>query len=165
MTSLDYLILGTVVISIAIGIWRGFVKEALSLLTWIISSFLAWVFAEDVATVFDKDIAQPTMRLMVAFLVVFVIIFVLGSVATHYVHKVFTNKPFLKMSNYLLGAALGAARGAVIVIIGFLAASMLPSIPKSDWWQNSEFAPYFEVGALAAANILPSDIARHVRYD
>lgn len=165
MTSLDYLIIGTVAISIAIGVWRGFAKEAFSLLTWIISSFLAWVFAEDVAMVFEKDVAQPTMRLMLAFVVVFVIIFIFGSVVTHFINRVFTNKPYLKVWNYILGAALGAARGGLIIVIGFLAASMLPSIPKSDWWKNSEFAPYFEVGALAAANILPSDIARHVRYD
>ncbi|MBE9516662.1 MAG: CvpA family protein [Proteobacteria bacterium] len=165
MSSLDYLIVGVVALSIAIGVWRGFVREALSLLTWIVSSFLAWVFAEDVAGFFDKDIAQPTMRLMVAFLVVFVIFFVLGSVATHYFHKIFTNKPFLKVSNYILGAVIGAARGGVIIIIGFLAASMLPSIPKSDWWQQSEFAPYFEIGALATADFLPSDIARHISYD
>ncbi|MDH5631926.1 MAG: CvpA family protein [Gammaproteobacteria bacterium] len=165
LSSLDFLIAGVVLLSIAVGIWRGFVKEFLSLLTWVISSFLAWVFAEDVAVVFDKDIAQPGMRLVVAFVVVFVIVFVLGSVATHYFNKLLTQKPLLKLSNYILGAAIGAARGGVIVVIGFLAASLLPAIPKSDWWKKSEFAPYFEIAALSSSQFLPSDIARHISYD
>lgn len=43
-TPVDWAILGIVAISALISLKRGFVKEALSLTTWIIAGVVAWMF-------------------------------------------------------------------------------------------------------------------------
>ena len=45
MTAVDYVIVAVCLISAALGFWRGFTKEALSLLTLLAAIWLAWRFA------------------------------------------------------------------------------------------------------------------------
>lgn len=165
MNSLDISVAVLIAISIGIGIWRGFIREALSLATWAVAGFMAWVFAGSIAVIFEKDVTQPHIQMMASFVLIFVIVYVLGSVITFIVHKLLTKKPFFKLTNQILGAVTGAIRGFVIVVFAFMLAGMSLSIPKSDWWQSSRFAPFFESVSLGMADILPQDIARHIHYD
>jgi len=165
MNSLDTGVVLIIFISVGIGIWRGFIREALSLATWVLAGFLAWVFAGPVAVIFEKDVTQPQIRMMAAFVLIFVIVYVLGSIITFVIHKILTKRPIFKLSNQVLGAILGSIRGVVIVVFGFMLAGMSLSIPKSEWWQSSLFAPFFESVALSMVDILPRDIARHIHYD
>jgi uncharacterized membrane protein required for colicin V production len=90
---------------------------------------------------------------------------VLGSIITFIIHKILTKRPFFKLTNQILGAGLGTIRGFIIVTFAFMLAGMSVSIPKSTWWQASQFAPFFESVSLSMADILPQDIARHIHYD
>jgi membrane protein required for colicin V production len=165
MNSLDISVAVLISISIMIGIWRGFIREALSLATWVVAGFMAWVFAGPVAVIFEKDVTQPQIQMIAAFALIFVVVYVLGSIVTFIFHKILTKKPFFKLTNQVLGAALGATRGLIIVVFAFMLAGMSVSIPKSDWWQSSRFAPFFQTLSLGMADILPQDIARHIHYD
>lgn len=165
MNSLDISVAVLIFISVAIGVWRGFIREALSLATWVVAGFLAWVFAGSVAVIFEKDVTQPHIQMIAAFVLIFVVVYVLGSITTFIIHKLLTKKPFFKLTNQVLGAALGATRGFIIVVFAFMLAGMSLSIPKSDWWQSSQFAPFFQSLSLAMVDILPQDIARHIHYD
>jgi membrane protein required for colicin V production len=165
MNSLDITVAILISISIGIGIWRGFIREALSLATWVVAGFLAWAFAGSIAVIFEKDVTQPHIQMMISFVLIFVIVYVLGSIVTFIVHKILTKRPFFKLTNQVLGAGLGTIRGFVIVTFAFMLAGMSLSIPKSDWWQSSQFAPFFESVSLGMVDILPQDIARHIHYD
>ena len=165
MNSLDIGIAVIIIISVFIGIWRGFIREALSLATWGTAGFLAWVFAGPVSVVFEKDVTQPHLQMMAAFVLIFLVVYVAGSIITFVIHKVITKKPFFKLTNQVLGATMGAIRGFVIVVFAFMLAGMSLSIPKSNWWQSSQFATFFETVSLKMVDILPQDIARHIHYD
>lgn len=165
MNSLDISIAVLISLSIGIGIWRGFIKEAFSLATWVLAGFMAWMFAGQVAVIFEKDVTQPHIQMMAAFVLIFVVVYVLGGIITFIVHKLLTNRPFFKLTNQILGAALGTIRGFIIVMFAFMLGGMSVDIPKSEWWQASEFAPFFEFVSLGMADILPDDIARHIHYD
>jgi membrane protein required for colicin V production len=118
-----------------------------------------------VAVVFEKDVTQPHIQMIAAFVLIFVIVYVLGSITTFLIHKLLTKRPFFKFTNQILGAALGATRGFIIVVFAFMLAGMSLSIPKSDWWRSSQFAPFFQSLSLEMVDILPEDIARHIHYD
>lgn len=165
MNKLDIIIVVVFVLSTTIGVWRGFVKEALSLGTWVVASAVAWLLADVVADVFSRDIVQPALRLVAAFVVIFIVTYLLGTIITHFLNKMLTRKPALQAYNTMFGAGLGAMRAAVIVIIGFLLAGLVPAIPASDWWQDSGLAPGFESAARFSSDFLPRDIARHIDYD
>jgi len=62
MTLVDYIILLVLVVSAGVGVWRGFVKEALSLLTLLVAIWLAWRFATLVAPKLSNWAADQDVR-------------------------------------------------------------------------------------------------------
>ncbi|MBI3571583.1 MAG: CvpA family protein [Gammaproteobacteria bacterium] len=163
MNSFDLLILGIVAIFAVLGAWRGLMREAISLLTWVLSCVLAWFYAAPISRLFRGFIEDAALRQLSAFVLIFVLVFVLGLAASWLIHKYFPLKRRLRLVNNLLGGVVGAARGAVIVIAVFLVAG-LTSIPQRGWWRDSAFTPFFERAAVYVANYIPRDIARHIRY-
>lgn len=163
MNIFDLILLVVFIFFVAIGIYRGFIKESLSLLAWLLAAASAWFFADNVGSLLHGLIAEPTLRVIVGFALIFVIIFVLTAIAKHYLHQFFMSRVYLKIPNYLLGGAIGGIRGGFIIIVVFLVMG-LTSLPKQDWWRSSYLAPKIETVALKCADYLPSDVARHIRY-
>ena len=163
MNSFDLLIIGILAIFAAIGAWRGLLDELISMLTWVLSVVLAWFYAAPVSNLLKGLVEDDALRQLSAFVLIFVLVFVLGMVASWLIHKYFPAKRAFRLANTALGGLVGAARGAVIVIAVFLVAGLTP-IPQRDWWRNSAITPYFERAAVYVAGYIPRDIARHIRY-
>src|ERR1700727_1918284 len=49
MNITDYYVIAAVVISAVVGCFRGFLREAIALVTWIIALFIGWHFSESIA--------------------------------------------------------------------------------------------------------------------
>ncbi len=163
MNSFDLLIIGILAIFAALGAWRGLMREAISLLTWVLSVVLAWFYAAPVSQLLTGLVEDAALRQLFAFALIFATVFALGLVVSWLIHKYFPAKRAFRLANTALGGLVGAARGGVIVIVVFLVAG-LTSIPQRTWWRDSALAPYFERAAVYVAGYIPRDIARHVRY-
>ena len=111
----------------------------------------------------EKSLADPVARMLLAFVLLFVLVFIVGMVASKTLHKMVEATPVLKGSNRLLGGLAGAGIGVVVVVFVFMLAG-LTTLPDNGWWRHSMFAPYFESLAILARDLLPTDIARHIRY-
>ncbi|MEM1244070.1 MAG: CvpA family protein, partial [Pseudomonadota bacterium] len=74
----DYTIIAVIAISTLISIVRGFVREFLSLLLWIVAFWLSFKFAADVAIRFKAYIAQAEVRYLLAFVLIFIITLIVG---------------------------------------------------------------------------------------
>ena len=59
MTQVDTLILAVIAISSAFGVWRGFIKEILSLLSWIAALLVSRVYSESLAGILESLIDNP----------------------------------------------------------------------------------------------------------
>ncbi|MDH5512383.1 MAG: CvpA family protein [Gammaproteobacteria bacterium] len=163
MTIFDLLILATLALFVALGAWRGLLREAVLMLSWILSGVLAWFYAAPASRLFDGLIADAALRQLLAFVLIFVLVFVLGLVASWFLHKSVPRWRGFRLANTALGGVIGAARGAVLVIAVFLVAG-LTSFPQRDWWRDSACTPVFERAAIYVAGYIPHDIARHIRY-
>ena len=163
MNNFDLIILAVMLLFTAIGAWRGLVREVITVLTWVLSCLLAWLFAGELSTIFKGMVDDPALRQLLAFVLIFIVVFVLGMVASWLIHKHLPGKRGFRIANLALGSLIGAARGGVIVIAVFLVAG-LTSFPQRSWWREASFAPYFERAAVTVAGYMPRDIARHVRY-
>ena len=163
MNGFDLIILATLALFAAFGAWRGLLGEAVSLLTWVLAVALGWIFAAPVSRLFDDAVADEVLRQLLAFVAIFAAVFTLGAVAAFLLRKSFARRGTLRIANIALGGAVGAARGAVIIIAAFLVAGLTP-IPERGWWRESAVAPVFEHMALYVARYIPRDIARHIRY-
>ena len=68
MAWIDIAIVALIVLSAVLSLFRGFVKEALALASWLVALWIAMVFYEDFAAVLAQWIAQPSLQKIIAFI-------------------------------------------------------------------------------------------------
>ncbi|MEC8454628.1 MAG: CvpA family protein [Pseudomonadota bacterium] len=139
MTQVDNLILAVIAISSAFGVRRGFIKEIMSLLSWIAALLVSRVYSVSLASILENLIENPSVRYVIAFSVLFVIIIMLGTLLNHLMSKLLVVTG-LKTIDRLLGAVFGVARGTVIVLVFLFVLNVFVS--ESEWWQQSTLIPY-----------------------
>mgnify|MGYP001277272061 FL=1 len=139
MTQVDNLILAVIAISSAFGVRRGFIKEIMSLLSWIAALLVSRVYSGSLASILENLIDNPSVRYVIAFSVLFVVIIMLGTLLNHFMSKLLVVTG-LKTIDRLLGAVFGVARGTVIVLVFLFVLNVFVS--ESEWWQQSTLIPY-----------------------
>jgi membrane protein required for colicin V production len=162
MLWIDILIIGIIALSALISLVRGFVREALSLATWIAAFWIAWLFFRPLAMHFEGWIEVPSIRLGLAYAVLLLAVLLLGALINHFM-ALLVNSTGLSGTDRLLGVFFGAARGAVVVAILILLAGLTP-FPADPWWQASQLIPHFQELAIWLKQFLPADIAANFNY-
>lgn len=162
MIWVDYAILAMLAISAVISVFRGFIREALSLVGWVAAVWLAITFSGDLATLLEGQVEVPSVRQALAFFVIFVGVLLLTAVAI-WLAGLLVDKTGLTGTDRMLGVIFGIARGLVIVALLVVAAGMTP-LPQDPWWQDSTFLPHFESMAREIRELLPPDIAARLNY-
>jgi membrane protein required for colicin V production len=139
LNEVDAIILVIAGLSCLFGIWRGLVKEVLSLVTWIAALTLARLYSGLLADVMSSLINNESARYVAAFAIVFVLVMMIGTLINHLISKLL-NFTGLKLVDRLLGGAFGVVRGAVIiVVILFITGAFVNETPQ---WQESQLIPY-----------------------
>jgi len=159
---IDVVIISLVALSAILSLFRGFVKEALALITWLVALWVAMAFYEELATWLSQWIAVPSAQKVTAFGILFVSVLLLGAIVNYLAGKL-VDKTGLTGTDKLLGMVFGIARGAVIVAILVLLAGLTP-VPQDPWWQESQFLGYFEELAMWIRDFLPNEIADNIKY-
>src|SRR5438105_4819747 len=91
---------------VGIGVWRGFVRELISLITWIVACLTAWTFSDRVAPWFESLITEQPLRQLVGFIIIFVAVFITGSVIGLLLHKVVTRNATFRNVNRVPGGVV-----------------------------------------------------------
>mgnify|MGYP001594373402 FL=1 len=159
---IDVVILALIVLSAILSLFRGFVKEAVALATWLIALWVAMTFYEELAAVLAQWIELASARKITAFGLLFVAVLLLGAIV-NFVAGMLVSRTGLTGTDKLLGIVFGVARGGVIVAILVLLGGLTP-FPPDPWWQDSQFLDYFEEFALWMRNFLPGEIADNITY-
>ena len=162
MIWVDYVIVGIVGLSAVISLVRGFVREAISLVTWIAAFWIALLFFRDLAVQLEPWIEVQSLRLGAAFAILLLLSLLLGG-ALGYLMGQLVDKTGLSGTDRLIGVLFGLARGAVLVAILVLLAGLTP-FPDDPWWQSSRLIPYFQQLAVWLQSLLPPDIAGKFSY-
>lgn len=157
LTLVDYAILAILALSIVIGLWRGFLREFISLVTWAAAFLIAFHFAEAMSSYLLPYIGSPGVRAVLAFGGLFLATLVLGGLVNILITQL-VRSTGLGGTDRLIGFVFGGVRGAALVGALILAASLTP-LPKSNWWQRSKMIPYFEPLALWMRSQLPARFA------
>lgn len=162
MVVADFIVLGIIFISVIISLMRGFVKEALSLTGWLASLWIAMSFSSDMAELFGSWIKDPTLRLLVAFVSLFVMSLIVGAVINFFATQ-FVQRVGLSGIDRTIGVVFGFLRGILLVTIIVMLLG-LTTLPKESWWDESFFMFRFEVIATWLKDLLPGDIARYFNF-
>jgi membrane protein required for colicin V production len=163
MTIFDYTVLVVMGVSILLGVLRGLVREALNLLTWVGAFWLANVYAMDVAPMLPEAIPSESLRLLAAFVVLFLgalLLLSLVTIALAELVKTLGLGPYDKG----LGALFGLARGVLIVLTLVLLGG-LTSLPRQGFWRNAMFSAPLEALAADIKPWLPEGLSKRISYE
>ena len=161
MSWLDYVVIAVIVFSMAWGAWRGLVHEVLSLAGWIMAFIAGNLFAAPLSEMFPAAM-RPELRVVVAFVLIFVGTLVLAALASALVTK-FIKVSVLHSLNRWLGALFGLLRGLLIVVVRAMVAG-LTSLPRKPDWTDSASGYSLAQTVTQLKPWLPPALAQRLRY-
>ncbi len=146
MNGADHLFAIILLVSGVLGCIRGFIREAIALLSWLVALWVAWHFAYLVDPLLGGALATPGVRewagrAIVLFLVLLVGAAV-GSIVSHYAHRA----AGLAVTDRLIGALFGLLRGAIIIGL-FVIAGRALDLDLEPWWSKTRSMPVAEATA------------------
>lgn len=157
----DIFIITVILLSFLIGLFRGLIKESLSLVTWVLAIVLAAMFAEPFSSVitFTKE---PFIRMVTAFFIIFLSTVIVGAFINYFVGLLVRKTPF-STPDRVLGGGFGLLRGVVIMTVVVLLAGLTP-LTQADWWQTSYSVEKFETLAIWVKERLPEEHAKPFKF-
>ena len=158
----DYAILTIIGISALLSLFRGYVKEMLSLVAWAAAFWVAFAFSDQGARMLAEYIATPSVRMVVAFAVLFVATLIVGGMVNYLMGQL-VEKTGLSSTDRMMGLVFGIVRGVAVVAIIVLLAGLTP-VPHDPWWQQSQLIHHFQELALWMRAYLPPEVASYIAY-
>jgi membrane protein required for colicin V production len=138
MVTLDYIIIGIVLISAIAGLMRGFLLTVCSLLTWVLAVWLSWKLAPSLVPHLGGALRVEPYGLWASRAIFFLAILVVGAIIGAVV-KHFARLSLFSGTDRFLGFLLGLARG--VVMLGVLAIlGQTLRLDREGWWQHSRLA-------------------------
>ncbi|MEM9171245.1 MAG: CvpA family protein [Pseudomonadota bacterium] len=153
MTLLDFVFIGILVASMIVGVFRGFIKEAISVGSLLIAFWAAFHFAPVGGDVLTEWVGSPALRTWLARILIFMIVLMLGGLVGWLISR-FANQVGMSGMDRLFGLVFGFARGAIISGLIVIAGPYV-DLDKDDWWQQSVLKPYVQSVADAIAVLAP----------
>lgn len=141
MTGIDYAFVLVFLVSLLAGAMRGFIREAISLLSWLVGLWVAWHYAYVLNPYLGGVLATPGLREWVARIVLLVALVMLGSAIGALVGYLVRKAAGLAATDRLLGLAFGVLRGLVIVGVFVMVGRGL-DLEQEPWWTGSRLMPY-----------------------
>lgn len=156
MVWVDIVIPGIIVVSALFSLMRGFVREALSLVGWLAAFWIALTFADDLANLFLAGISVPSLRVIVAFTILFVVTLVIMAIINNLAGQLI-KKSGLKGTDRMIGMIFGVARGVVVVSVLVLLAGFT-TMTQDQWWKESMMIDVFHEFAVWLQQLVAPEI-------
>jgi membrane protein required for colicin V production len=160
MNWIDYTILGTLALSVLVGLWRGLVSEVLSLAAWVAAFWVAWTFGPGVAAQFEHSIALPAARILLGYGLCFVVVLIAGALLRFIARRLLWSTGLGGLDR-LLGMAFGFARGVLLVTLAVFLANFTP-LTREASWQGSVLLPQFKGVASWLGERVPANVRHYL---
>jgi len=142
MNIADYLIIALIVTCAVVGLVRGFLRELIALVTWIVGLLVAWHVGGMLEPQLGGALAGPAVRPWAARATLLLGVLLLGAaVGTVIVH--FVRLAIFGGVDRLLGFVVGMLRGVLLLGILVLFCQAL-GLDQERWWHRSMLLPYGE---------------------
>ena len=162
MSWLDAAIAAALLLSVAWGIWHGFVREVISLAGWVLAFLAANAAAGPLGEALPTSVSSPELRVLLAYLVVFVFTLSIATLVGLLLSRVL--KAYgLGGLDRTLGGAFGLARG-VVVLLALTVLAGLTSFPRQPLWKASVGAGMLERTVVQLRPWLPPRLGDRLRY-
>lgn len=141
MNYVDYAIIGVIGISVITGLFRGLIKEAISVGVWVVALWAATAYSSQFEYILGNYITSSGIRMAIMYSAIGLGVLLIGAVLNAFV-GMFINKSGLGAMDTILGAAFGFARGSLIIAILLLIVKVV-GMPTGAWLSGSILVPKF----------------------
>lgn len=140
MTPVDYILVAIVAVSMLFGAIRGFLRESVALLGWLVGLWLAWRYAPQLQPFLGGSLTDTELQVWVARLLLLLAAilsaWLLGSLLGYLVQR----SGLTVGLDRILGSVFGLVRGAVIVGFAVMLAEAA-DMHDEPWWKGSRLIP------------------------
>jgi membrane protein required for colicin V production len=162
VTLFDYAVLAVVAVSVLVSLFRGAVREVMSIASWIAAFLIALHYAPMLSELLPVAVKHGWLRLFIAFVGLMLGALLVFALLTLAVSQL-VRRTGLAPWDRALGALFGLARALVILIALVLIAELTP-LPKEPAWRNALFRPPLEAMAKNVRAFLPAGIADKIHF-
>jgi membrane protein required for colicin V production len=143
MTTVDYCLTAAVLLSMLFGSMRGFLRESVALLGWLVGLWLAWRYAGLVEPYLGGTLTGTLLQVWVARIAVLLVVVMAGWLLGSLLSYIVQRSGLTLGVDRLLGAVFGLVRG--VVIIGFaVMLGQAAELEGEPWWRASRLRPLGE---------------------
>lgn len=152
----DFVIIGIIGLSIIVSFFRGFLRESVSLITWVVAVILAVRFATPITSELHLHIESANIRFLIGFVIIFILVLIAGLIV-NLIISFFVKKTGVSLFDRLLGLLFGAVRGLLAIAILLM---LLYVTPWKDamWLKSSQLSPHFKPIINWLHSFLPNQI-------
>ena len=150
LTGWDWFIVTVALVSTGLGLWRGMIRTVFGLAAWVLGVVGAPLVGMIIAQEFQITGVPIWVLYILAFLLVFIVVRLAGALFLKGVRSV-----GLAGIDRVLGAALGVARAAIVILVAAVIAHRL-GFAQSASWQAAASRPLLETMIEVAQPWLPA---------
>lgn len=155
----DIVIAIIVIAGFVAGLFKGLMKEVVGLAAVLIGFVIASRTYVQVATFLQKYIHEPVVTKFLGFILVFLAVLIVGSLAALLLSKLMVGP--LKLINHVLGGVFGLVEGMLISGVFIFALLVFPI--NKEALSNSRLAPYCYGLTKVMVNLIPRDLKDQFR--
>ncbi len=156
MTVLDLFVVVVVLISAILAMVRGFVREVLSIASWVAAAGAAYLLYKPVVPLVAPYLESHTVQTIVSAAAIFFIALIVASYITMKISD-FVIDSRVGAFDRALGFLFGAARGILLVVIALLFFNWLVT-PSPPWVANARSRAMLDDLGQSLIAALPQDI-------
>jgi membrane protein required for colicin V production len=135
---------------------RGFSREVLSIASWVAAAAAAYFFYPIIVPYVEPHISNAQLAILVAAAIVFFIALIVVTVITMKIADFIIDSRVGALDR-TLGFLYGAARGILVVAVGYLFLSWLVSTNPPTWMSEAKSRPMLESVGAWLEGLLPDD--------
>lgn len=133
---LDGVVIAVVLISALLAMFRGFVREVLSIAAWVAAAVLAYLFYEQLVPYVSEYVNNPTLATGISAAAIFLVALLIVSLITMKISDFVMDSP-VGVVDRLLGFIFGAARGVLLVVVAVIFFNWLVDNENRPAWVTS----------------------------
>jgi membrane protein required for colicin V production len=153
MSLLDICVLILIGLSGIFGLSRGFIREVLAVIAWVAAIYVARLYSPHLIPFFENFIENETGRYVLAFAILCLATLIAGAIVNKFMSRL-VSMAGLQVTDRLLGAVFGVARGVIIVAV--LVYFAYGQFSQEDWWTESQTIPHVE-SLIEWAGFIPGE--------